>query len=79
MESNRPIIQHIEVLRRIEREIELDGGLRRAAASLKISPQYISSVLRGHRNIGPKLLRSLKLRRRIVKTVTYEDMGANRG
>ena len=63
---------HAEVCRRLEREIELNGSLRRAAASLKISPQYLSAVLAGDRAIGPKLLKPLKLKRTIKKVVTYE-------
>jgi AraC-like DNA-binding protein len=65
-------VEHPEVLRRLEREIELHGSLRRAATFLHISPQYLSAVLAGERAIGPKLLRPLKLRRKIVKVVTYE-------
>lgn len=67
-------ITHAEVCRRLERDIELQGSLRRAAVSLKVSPQYLSAVLGGGRSIGPKLLKVLKLRRRIVKTVTYETV-----
>lgn len=70
-------MQHAEVLRRIEREVELNGSLRRAAVMLSVSPQYLSAVLNDDRAIGPKLLKALKLRRRIVKTVTYEE--ARRG
>ena len=58
----------------MEREIELNGSLRRAADVLRVSPQYLSAALAGERSIGPKLLRSLKLRRRVVKTVTYEEV-----
>jgi hypothetical protein len=64
---------HAEVCRRLEREIELNGSLRRAAASLRISPQYLSAVLAGERMIGPKLLKPLKLTRTIKKVVTYEE------
>jgi hypothetical protein len=66
------MLQHAEVLRKLEEEIDLNGSLRRAASSLRISPQYLSAVLAGDRAIGPKLLRSLKLRRIVRKTVTYE-------
>lgn len=67
------VIQHAEVLRRLEREIELTGSLRRTASNLRVSPQYLSAVLANARSVGPKLLRSLKLRRKITKVVTYED------
>lgn len=72
------MIQHAEVLRNIEREIELSGSLRRAAVSLDVSPQYLSAVLAGDRSIGPKLLKSLGLRRKVTKVVTYEVSRARR-
>jgi hypothetical protein len=56
----------------LEREIELQGSLRRAASSYRVSPQALSAVLAGERGIGPKFLKALKLRRKIVKVVTYE-------
>lgn len=65
-------MQHAEVCRRLEREIELNGSLRRAAAHLKVSPQYLSAALASERGIGPKLLKALKLRRKVTKVVTYE-------
>jgi len=67
------VIAHAEVLRRIEREIELNGSLRRAAIQFGVSPQYLSAVLADERSIGPKLLKSMKLKRKIVKTVTCEE------
>ncbi len=66
-------MQHAELLRRLEREIELCGSLRRCAVALGVSPQYLSAVLTGERAVGPKLLRSLKLKRTVVKVVTYEE------
>jgi hypothetical protein len=66
-------MEHAEVCRRIERTIELQGSLRRAAVLFKVSPQYLSAALAGDRSIGPKLLRALKLRRKVVKVVTYEE------
>jgi hypothetical protein len=67
-------VEHAEVCRRIERTIELQGSLRRAAASFRISPQYLSAALAGERAIGPKLLRALKLRKKVVKVITYEEV-----
>ena len=72
------MIQHAEVLRRLGREIELNGSLRRAAVMLGISPQYLSAVLADERSVGPKLLKALKLRRQIVKTVTYMDVSSTK-
>jgi hypothetical protein len=65
-------VQHIEVCRKLEREIELNGSLRRAAVSLRVSPQYLSAALSGERSIGPKLLKALRLRREITKVITYK-------
>lgn len=67
-------MEHAEVCRRLERDIELNGSLRRCAKVFRVSPQYLSAVLSGERSIGPKLLRSLKLRRKIVKVITYEEV-----
>jgi hypothetical protein len=67
-------LMHAEVCRRLEREIELNGSLRKAAVSLRVSPQLLSAVLSNDRSIGPKLLKSLKLRRKIIKVVTYEEV-----
>lgn len=66
---------HSEVCRRIERDIVLQGSLRRTASAYRVSPQYLSAALAGERAIGPKLLRALKLRRKVVKTITYEEIG----
>ena len=55
-------IQHAEVLRRLEREIVLNGSLRRAAIALGVSRVQLSETLLGHRAPGPKLLRALNLR-----------------
>ncbi len=67
-------MEHAEVLRRLGREIELNGSMRRTATVFRVSPQYLSAVLSGERAIGPKLLKSMRLKRRIVKTVTYEEV-----
>ncbi len=67
------VIHRAEILRRIQGAIDANGSLNRAAASLSVSPQLLSAVLDGKRNIGPRLLRALKLRRTIVKTITYEE------
>lgn len=67
-------MEHAEVCRKLEREIELQGSLRRAALFLRVSPQYLSAVLDSKRAIGPKLLRALKLRRTVRKVYTYEPV-----
>lgn len=71
-------MEHAEVLRRLEREIELTGSVRRAATLFEVSPSYISAVLHDARAIGPKLLKALGLRRRVVKVVTYEEVKRGR-
>ena len=71
-------IQHAEILRRLAREVELNGSLRRAAVMLGVSPQYLSAVLAGDRAVGPKLLKPLKLKRKVTKVVTYEEVRRER-
>ena len=66
------ILSHIQVCQQIEWRIRQAGSLRLAADTYKVSPQYLSAVLLKQRAIGPKLLRALKLRRKVIKTVTYE-------
>ena len=66
-------MEHAEVIRRLRREVELTGSVRRTAALFNVSPQYVSAVLNDERAIGPKLLKALKLRRRVVKVITYEE------
>ncbi len=66
------VIEREEILRRLERAVQMYGTLTRAAEQYGISPTYLSAVLRGERNIGHKLLRVLKIRRTVVKTILYE-------
>lgn len=65
---------HQQICRRLEREIELDGTLTQAARVFGVSPATLSLILRSKRGIGPKILRKLGLRKRTVKTVTYEEL-----
>lgn len=67
-------MEHAEVLRKLRREIELDGSMRRTAARLDVSPQYLSKVLLGQRAIGPSLLKPLRLKRVVTKVVTYQKV-----
>ncbi len=68
------VLTHDQVCARIEREIELAGSLRRTAAALGVSYQYLSDVLIGKCGIGPKLLEALNLKRTVVKDVVYEPV-----
>lgn len=67
-------MEHAEVLRRLEREIELTGSVRRVATLFGVSPSYISAVRLNCRAVGPKLLKALGLRRRVIKSVVYEEV-----
>lgn len=71
-------MEHAEVLRRLEREVELVGSVRRVASVFKVSPSYISAVLNDERAVGPKLLKAMRLRRKVVKVVTYEEVARAR-
>jgi hypothetical protein len=54
----------------LRRLVEHHGSLREAAAKLKLSHQYLNAVLHGHRAIGPRLLKVLRLR----EIITYEEI-----
>jgi hypothetical protein len=68
-------VHRSELLRRIEEQVQMHGSMQRAGQSFGVSPQTVSAVLEGRRNIGPKFLRGLRVKRTIVKTITYEDLG----
>ena len=72
-----PYIQCMETLNRKQvhrliRERQGERSLRAFAIELKVSAAYLSDILLGRREIGPKLLKPLKLRRRKSVTVVYE-------
>jgi lambda repressor-like predicted transcriptional regulator len=57
----------------LEKRIE-GASLRSVSKELGVSAAYLSDVLHGRRQIGPKLARALGFRRRVAKTtiVTFE-------
>jgi len=69
-----PEITHAEVLRRMQREIERLGGQANAAREWKISEPLLTYILKGTRNVGPKLLRALKLQRITLTLHRYAEM-----
>jgi hypothetical protein len=71
-------VHRAELLRRIETEVERHGSMNRAAQVFGVSPQMLSAVLSGQRNLGPKFLKGLRVKRTIVKTITYEDLPKGR-
>lgn len=58
-----PELTHAELLRRIQLEIDRIGSQADVARMWGVSGQMISAILKGERNIGPKLLKALKLKR----------------
>jgi DNA-binding transcriptional regulator YdaS (Cro superfamily) len=58
-----PGLTHAELLRRLQKEIDRAGSQAAAARMWGISPQLVAFIVNGERNIGPKLLKVLKLRR----------------
>lgn len=60
-----------EVRRLLERFVARAGSQRLAAQACDVSPQYLSAVLAEQKEIGPALLKKLKVTREIVTTVTY--------
>ena len=51
-----------------------DRSLRKFAESLGMSVAYLSDILRGNREPGPRILRLLKLRKCKTVTVIYEKL-----
>ena len=52
-----------EVLDRIAARIRVAGSQKAAAAALGISAQYLTDILNGRREPGPKMLKALGLER----------------
>ena len=64
MTKKLPELTHAEVIRRLQIEIERVGNSQEALArQWHIKPRLLQYVMRGERNVGPTLLRKLKLRR----------------
>ena len=51
-----------------------DRSLREYAKTIDMSVAYLSDVLRGNREPGPRILKMLKLRKRKTTEVTYESL-----
>ena len=64
-----PELTHAEVLRTVRHEVETIGNISLAARHWNVSPKLLAAILRGERNIGPKLMKALRLRR--VRFVVY--------
>ena len=62
-----------QVMARLRAKCEVIGGQNKWAAKYGISSQYISDVLRGRREPGEAILKSLKLK----KVVTYSPLTPN--
>lgn len=68
-----------EIFRILESRIQQAGTLTLAATNLGISPQLLSAVLNQQRQLGPRLLKALGIRRTVQKVVTYELVGTKGG
>ena len=64
-----PLTDH-DVLSQLRQLVQIDGSLRRATAALRVSPAYLCALLKGKREIGPKILKALYLR----KVVVFEEL-----
>jgi hypothetical protein len=73
-----PGLTHAELLRRIHHEIARAGSQAAAARLWDISPQLLGFIVKGERNVGPKLLRALKLRRVTLVVHRYEAISRGR-
>lgn len=72
-----PGLTHAELLRKIQHEVDRIGSKAAAARLWGISPQLLGFILHEERNIGPKLLRALKLKR--VTLVVHRYAPCSRG
>ncbi len=62
---NKPLSKAdlVELLRQRAKRI---GSQQRLAETLGVTPPYLSDVLGGRREPGPKILKALRLRRQVV-------------
>lgn len=58
------------VMRAIEGLVKLTGSQKEAAKTLGVSPQYLSDILRGRREISDVVARRLGFNREVVFTAT---------
>lgn len=73
-----PGLTHAELLRRLQKDVDQAGSQASAARMWGISPQLLGFVLAGTRNVGPKLLKALKLRRVTLVVHRYAPAAAGR-
>lgn len=62
-----------QVLDRIRREIVQDGSQAAFARRAKVSPAYVSDVLKGRRDPGPSILVALKMKFVVQSKHWYEN------
>jgi transcriptional regulator with XRE-family HTH domain len=67
----RQPLNRFEVLALLGAQVEQEGSLRACARLLKVSAPYLSDILTGKRNPGPKVLRPLGLKARSTTTLEY--------
>jgi hypothetical protein len=82
--KNRAYLLTMQILTRTEIndmivEKKGDLSLRAYALTVGLSASYLSDLLRGNREPGPRLLKLLNLRKRKVTEVTYERIGRKSG
>ena len=61
-----------DVVRRLKERTHAAGSQAALARELRITPAYLSQVLRGTREPGPKLLQALGLERVIRRVVEFK-------
>lgn len=64
-------VHESEVMRKLKTFVGECGSQSMAASALQVTPQYLSLVLLGKRNIGPSILSKLKIKRSIRQVITY--------
>ena len=64
-------MSHAVILAKLRRQCEQSGSLRKAAIALGVSAAYLSDILSGKRQPGPKILAPLGYSRTVARTTAY--------
>jgi DNA-binding transcriptional regulator YdaS (Cro superfamily) len=63
-----------EALTFFRNAVKNEGGQRAFARKVNVSPAYINDIYHGKRSMGPGVLKTLRLRKKV--TVEYEERKA---
>jgi transcriptional regulator with XRE-family HTH domain len=72
--SKRTKLTRFDVLAQLRIRINIAGSLRQYAKALDVSPAYLSDVMRGNRDPGPKVLAALGFRKCVTPAVIHYEV-----